>query len=185
MSVQAGTSFTITSLKASLNGNYTLGEGLFSANNQLSGFAQGLAYAFGAAVGKVNQIVLMDRTVAASATDTIVFSALANPDGSAFNPARIKAIGILLEPGTPAASALKVGPGATGSAVTHPWIGPFHSSSDWQEVRNGPTGGVYLNACGDATGWATVPATSDEINVVNEDGANAANYVLLLLGCDS
>jgi hypothetical protein len=139
-----------------------------------------LTYANGVLAGQVDLLHVKQYDIPANTNQDYDLAAgtVLGPDGAALTFARVKAIIVALLP-SPATPLLTLGGGS------NPFMGPWKGTTPTGELRNGPKGGLYLNACGDATGWPVTAGTGDILRVRNPDATLAGTYVLGLLGCSA
>jgi hypothetical protein len=178
--LKMATAITVRKLAAVLRGNYAITYAdLLALAKDFDIPDNALSFAYGTAVGQINRLYIGERPIAANTNDDVDLSGvLLDPGGVAINFARIKFAILSLRP-TPATPFLTVGNEGTNPAVL--WFG---AAAHTIQVRNGPDGGLFVNACGDATGWTVTAATADKLRVRNPDATLAADYVLCLGGCD-
>lgn len=118
-------------------------------------------------------LLLDERTLAASTSEDLDFSALTDANGNAFGPAEI-AIFVL--------HALETN-GSTLSvtfAAVNPWLGLFGTGTDITMPA-----GSTLAFVAPLNGGPAVSGTSKVITVANDDGAASAKYRLLMAGRSS
>ena len=136
------------------------------------------SYTSGTGSGQVDNVVIIDRTLAASASETLnlfTLSGLANLTNEVAGFQTLRAVAVLpiANPdGTAAGTGVKVEPGATNA--TQLLTG---GTSYLLNVRSGTSG----FAIADSTG-ITVDATACNVKVSNLDGALKSSYRLVLSG---
>lgn len=111
------------------------------------------------------------RSIAGSGTDVLdLAGVLTDAFGAVLTFTKVKAIVIL--PAATNASTLKMGGG------TNPIVSLFNAGTDKLVLR---PGGLFVLACTDATGYAVVATTGDNITITN-DSASASTYDILIVG---
>lgn len=122
--------------------------------------------------GQVSQAYFAKRTVAESATDTIVLSTgLIDALGNAVDFTTIKGILIVADIANP-------GDLVVGDAATHPFEGWFGATTSVEHV---PPGGLSMHV-NPGAGWAVGSGASDQLAIVNSSGAGSADYTIILWG---
>jgi hypothetical protein len=134
-------------------------------------------FTFGTGAGQVDTLVVQERALAASASETLDLSdgSLLDIFGEANGLQTLKYLLVTLianPAGTTGASSLTVGAAASNAHAL--WLG---SGTDTASVVKD---GVPLQM-GDGTGKA-VDGTHKNLKVLNADGTNAATYLLVLAG---
>lgn len=143
-----------------------------------NGPSASLAYTYGTGAGKVNAVGFVERTLAASGTDTVDLSTggfgsgagLADVFGTTVTLTKVKYVRVDIVGGT--GSGLVVG-NAAGNAHQLWHGGDSHTTS----ITNGGVPFVQ----GDAAG-KTVDSSNKNVKIVNGDGANTITYRLTVAG---
>jgi hypothetical protein len=142
--------------------------------------AQAVRYAlqYGTGSGQVNLICAQQRTLAASANEELnLFSgALTGVFGEATGFAKLKylAVWLIANPGT-AVTASSITVGAASATQLILWFGNVNDTHT--VFKNGPP---YQG--GDPVTGVTVDNTAKLVKVLNNDGVNAATYVIVAAG---
>ncbi len=110
------------------------------------------------------------RTLNASASETLDLTALTNAFGAAINFAKVKAILIK-------ASSGNTNNVAYGNA-TAPFIGPL--SVGTATISLPPDGAMMLAAPG--SGWTVTGGSADEIKIANSAGSTTVTYDIIIIG---
>jgi hypothetical protein len=122
----------------------------------------------GTAVKQVNQSWQAQRTLAASASETLALTgSLVDGFGETVNLARVKGLYI-------------VNTSATGSmTIGNPWVGPWGAGTQTETIN---PGAFYFIGATDAIAY---PVTSGSKNllVTNNDTGNPLTYNIIILGC--
>ena len=186
---------------ASLGAAWTgVAKNILGSSNQLSMdsgniIPQTFGFKVGTSAGQVDTIINTVRSVAASGTDTITLSSMtgtASPTtindvvNQACVLARVRAILIqLLKPGDPVAvtdaaptlaSAIKVG-----AAGSNPWTSILNSTGTIL-IANGDSWGQITRS---SAGLVVASGSNEQLKIANQDGALAAVYRLVILGCSA
>lgn len=122
-----------------------------------------------------NDLVWSDRrTVGAGATDTIDLNGggLTNVFGAAVNFVDVTGIVIRNRETTAATRILHFGP-----AAANPFLWTFVDASDLEAIHPGATYAHFFD-----TGVTAVAGASDQIRLINTDGANTVEYDILIIG---
>lgn len=129
----------------------------------------------GTGANQADQVWSDQRTIAASATDSIdLAGSLTDAFGAALSFARLKLVMV------------KAATGNTNNVnVTMPatnGVPLFLAAGDGVAVR---PGGVWLWACTDATGVAVTAGTGDLLDVVNSGAGSSVVYDIVIVGASS
>lgn len=121
------------------------------------------------------------RTIAAAGTDNVdVFGSLSDPLGTVFSAAEIKAIFVhLLSVADDATNGTACSSITIGNHATLAFLAGFGAAAHTWTILSGQ---IFLATNFSAAGWPSVAATSDMLKVLNNDGAVAAAYKLILWG---
>lgn len=162
--------------------------------NPISGQAQigpyNIAFGLGTGISLGNEMVGQIRTLAASATETLLLSsALQDILGqSSITLARIRAIMIVLlsstvgQTGYDSVNGTACSSISLGSAASHPWItGPFGATDNYK-IGGGE---LWLHVCNSSTGMTVSSAGSEQLKIINNDSTYAAHYIFALIGAAS
>lgn len=128
--------------------------------------------ATGTGAGQADRIFTDTRTLSASATEDLdLQGSLLTPLGTAFTPARVKALVITAASGN-----------TNNVNVTRPasnGVPLFLAASDGVAVQ--PGGALVLVAPG-ATGYAVTASTGDLVTVTNSAGTTSVTYNVIIIG---
>ena len=113
-------------------------------------------------------------TIAASATESVDLKVIPGPSGADIAFVEVGAIAVLHEPAS-VSSSVDLSPNATNG-----WTAIFQDASDLTRLLAGQAW-VVLDYSGDGAGFA-VGASSKVLDIVNNDGANAATVTLAVFG---
>jgi hypothetical protein len=182
--VTAPSNFTISGLSLRLRGSFSGARSAKLPFNAPVDFQAALSYAFGVTAGKVNLMHWADYAINAATNQDLNLAdgSLLDPDGQPLVFARLKALILFLAPAV--APAVVADHFLLGGNSTTPYYGPLAGTTPSVEIRNGPKGGVFVDACGDAAGWP-VDAVNNKILRVRNPAADAGTGTLVLLGCDA
>lgn len=126
----------------------------------------------GTATGQASKIFSDQRTLAASATESLDLAAsLVDALGSTLTFATIKAIYIK-------ASADNTNDVIVGGAASNAFYGPFDAADNTVQVK--PGGAMLLVA--PKTGWAVTASTADILKIANSAGTTGVTYDVVLVG---
>lgn len=160
-----------TRLELKLSSELTAAFDLASGTVPLT-IAQQFNLPSGTGANQADKVWHDQRTIAPSATDSLdLAGSLTDPFGTAFTPARIKALFVR------AATA-----NANNVNVTRPasnGVPLFLAAGDGVPVR---PGGVFLWVAPDATGVAVTAATGDLIDIVNSGAGTSVTYDIVIIG---
>ncbi len=176
---------TLTALSGNvqINTNFTSQKGLdLSTPTSVTTMAKRLAYTFGTGALKVNE-VWHDRRVLANSTaeDIDLNAVLTNEFGETVTLAKVKAIIVFNrtdETTTSPAHTATTAQITVGGSAGNEFIGPFKASLDAIDVE---TGGMFCIAT-PGTGWAVTGASTDILQIENNDGAEEALYDIFIIG---
>lgn len=130
----------------------------------------------GTATGQADLVFTDSHTLAASATiDYDLAGSLLSALGTAFTPARIKAI--ILE-----ADAGNTNNVVLGAAASAQFVGPFGATTHTIAVP--PGGAIALIAPG-TTAWPVTATTADLLRVANSGGTTGVTYKILIVGASA
>lgn len=130
--------------------------------------------AIGASANQFSELYSAIRTLAGGANETLdLYGSLTNQLGETINFARVKVIVVELLT-TTAASSITVG-----NAASNVFTGPLGGTTPTVTIANG--GGMAFWRS-DATGWTVTNSSTDNLKVLNNDGAVVATYRITLIG---
>lgn len=132
------------------------------------------AFSSGTGAGQVDRLYVNQATITASGSLTITLTSYTDPLNATVSMLRIKEIFINLLSG--GASAIVIG------NATHP-IGIFSAGSTTMTLNTGSP--FYLAFPLDATGIPITASSTDQLKIVNSDGANAAVVNIQIKGCSA
>lgn len=126
----------------------------------------------GSGAGKANKSWYgANRSIAGSGTDVLdLAGTLVDAFGATLTFTKVRAIVIM--PSASNGSTLKMGGG------TNPIVSLFNANTEKLVLR---PGGLFMLVAPDATGYAVVAATGDNLTISN-DSASAATYDILIVG---
>lgn len=128
-------------------------------------------YTTGTGADQVAQAFVDDRTLSASANETLdIFGGLSDALGRTVNFVNVK--GFCIE-----AAATNGGNIVIGAAASHPFLAGFGGTAPTFAVAAG--GRFYVE---NPAGWAITDATNDAIKIANSDGANPGSYTITIFG---
>lgn len=165
---------TINNLKFTLDFLRTLTEDVVSPTQNRTSLSWAKSLADGTGLDQCDRIWWDTRPLAASASETLDLTALANTFGTV-NFARVKLVAIRLPYGATQASSIQVG-----AAASNPFVAHLGGTTPTFQVRNG---GFAVFFAPDATGY--VAGTAKNLKVLNNDGTNAASYDIIIAGCSA
>lgn len=151
----------------------TLGNSL--QNNQFR-FAP-TSFRDGSGAGQVNRLYAIKSTIAASGNVTHTLTNFTDFFGNTVSMLRFKLLYVGLPSSSSQATSIQVGNAAQPLAN---WIS---NSTVTINVRAG--GCLLLVSPDDATGYAIVAGTSDQLKILNNDSSNTASYDLCIMGCNA
>lgn len=155
---------------AKLTGAATVGENAHSITLDLV-----KAFADGAGLNQAEQVYAKSAQLAASGVDSLDLSgALTNGVGASVAFTKIKVI--IITAATTNQSTITVGGNAAAFAS---FLG---GATQTLVVR---PGGVFVLVAPDAAGYAVTASTADVLDITNDDGSNAADYSITLIGAES
>jgi hypothetical protein len=164
------------SLKAALKASVT---GTLSGSNDLGNPVQTfselveLAIADGTGADQANNIFSDERTLAASATESLdLAGALSNALGAVLTFTAIKAIMIVADSGN-------TNDVVVGGAAANAFVGPFVDATD--KLSIGP-GDFVLITRRSAAGWPVVAATGDLLKIANAGAGSSVTYKIIVIG---
>lgn len=133
---------------------------------------------FGTGAGKAD-MVWHDRNalVGGASVELDLAGALTNAFGTTVTFANVKTIVVAntsdkQSPATTAAITV-------GGAAANAFLGPFGAAAHTVTI---PSGGFFAVSCDNAAGWAVTAGTADLVKILNEDGANSAQYDVFFIG---
>jgi hypothetical protein len=147
--------------------------GLADLSDAASVSYTGPSLAQGTGAGQVTFKYAARLTIAASGSTTLTLSSLLDAFGNAIAFLKVKEMLIVLT-GVTGSTGLAVG-GATNPFVN--WI-----STGTATVLLRTATALFLGDCSDATGYAVVASTGDQLKITNSDSANVATVDVQILG---
>lgn len=130
----------------------------------------------GTAINQANLAWHDQRTLAGGASEDLDLSgSLINAFGDTMSFARVKGIYIT-------ADSDNVDSVSVGGASSNTWLSMFGSATDTIKVM---PGGVFCNFAPDATAFPVTAGTADILKILNDDGATAAIYNILIIGANA
>lgn len=167
---------TLDNTALSLQFGATLNNALDMGVTATAALAMAYARSFqtGTGAGQADQMFFDQRNIVASGTDDLDLTgtALKNALNADIAFARVKAL-IIEALGTNVNNLI------VGAAAANPWVGPFGAGTHTVQVR---PGGLLVMVCSDATGWAVVAGTGDQLRVANSAGGSAVDYKIAIIG---
>jgi hypothetical protein len=138
------------------------------------GLKRRFAFSDGAGLNAANRTWTDQRTLAASANESLDLAgtALVDAFGTAISFARVKAL--IVSAATTNTNNVIVG--ATGSNAFINWVG---STTDAINVR---PGGLFVLIAPDATAYAVTAATGDLLKIANSAGTTGVTYQIAIVG---
>lgn len=132
-----------------------------------------ISYPAGSGSGQVQNEFCQQRTLAASASDSLDLSGggLVDGLGNALTFANVKAIEVEADAGNGANIVI-------GAAGSNPFLGPLGGTTPTIAL---PAGGRFLVAHPGA-GWTVTNSSNDMLKIANSDGANQAKYTIKIIG---
>lgn len=135
----------------------------------------GTTFADGTGAGKANLIWWAERTLLASANEDLdLAGVLVDPFGQALTFTTIKALAV-------SAKATNVNNVVLGGAAANALAGLFGATTHKAIVRPGATL-VWIAGAADATGYAVVADTGDQLRVANSGAGTSVVYDIVILG---
>jgi hypothetical protein len=159
-------------LKASITGTLT---GSNDLGNAVQTFAEilELAIADGTGADQANNIFSDERTLAASATESLdLAGSLSNALGALLTFTAVKAIMIVADPGN-------TNDVVVGGAAANAFTGPFADATD--KLSIGPGDFVVITRRS-AAGWAVVAGTGDLLKIANSGAGSSVTYKIIVIG---
>lgn len=149
-------------------------------NSMDAGSVSVVNFTLGSGAGAINKIIDLYRTIAASGTDNVDFTALTDLMGQATSAlTSICAICIqhlsVAQDATNGRSASSL---TIGNAASNAWTGGFLSGTNTVPLANGQS----LFVMDPSSGAMTIGSSSKILKVLNADSVNAAGYRLTILG---
>lgn len=132
-----------------------------------------MALAAGTGTGKADKLFSDQRTLAASATESLdLAGVLADPFGSTLTFVHVKWIYLK-------AAAGNTNDVCIGGAASNTFVGPFADATDKVCVK---PGGVAIFAAPAGAGWSVVATTGDLLKIGNSGGTTGVTYDVLIAG---
>ena len=175
MALQSNLSIAVDATHTATAPTVDLGTG--SAASAVIDLDQALTLAHGTGAGQADRLYSAQRTLAASANETLdLAGVLTDAFGATITFARIKAFYIVADAG----NANNV---IIGDATSNAWAALLNADGTITLRPGGWIGG----GCGslDATGWVVTATTGDLLKVANSGAGSAVTYDIVLIGCSA
>lgn len=130
-----------------------------------------LTLANGTGSSQADRVFSDQRTLTASATETLDLTSLTGPLGDSISFAKVKAIMIK-------AAAGNTNNVVVGAAASNAFVGPFGGTTPTLSIP--PGGSILLLA--PVSGWAVANGSTDNLKIANSAGSTSVTYDITIIG---
>ncbi len=145
----------------------------FGGVEQTLKYSTAAAFSDGAGANQAQKLFTDQRTLAASANETLDLSGvLQDVFGATLTFTKIKAILVKAAEGN-------TNNVVVGGAASNGWVGPFGATTDTVSVK---PGGTVMFVAPDANGYAVTAGTADQLKVANSGAGTGVTYDIVIVG---
>lgn len=130
-----------------------------------------LTLANGTGSSQADRVFSDQRTLTASASETLDLTSLTDPSGASISFAKVKAIMIKAASGNTNSVVV-------GNAASNPFVGPLGGTTPTITIP--PGGSVMLLA--PVSGWSVANGSTDNLKIANSAGSTSVTYDIMIIG---